>query len=174
MYKALQGGWATPSQVTKEDYYACKARADLKDPLTGFIGYCCSYGGKFWGGYAAANPKNPHGYARNGANSLARTFANCPSSTVIFNHGSYETLDFGKRSLIYCDPPYEGTTGYDATGAFNHDAFWEWCRKRKAAGATVLISSYKARPDFKVVFQVTKKTTLGKIEDSQECLFEPQ
>ena len=30
--------------------------------------------------------------------------------------------------LIYCDPPYQHTTGY-STGGFDHDKFWDTMRK---------------------------------------------
>ena len=50
--------------------------------------------------------------------------------------------DFTPRGMvIYCDPPYQGTTQYGAVGEFDSDTFWitmsKWCRDN-----VVLVSEY--------------------------------
>ena len=54
--------------------------------------------------------------------------------------------------MIYCDPPYQGTTKY-ATKGFDHEDFWQWCREMKAQGHTIFISEYNAPDDFKCVWE---------------------
>ena len=51
MFSALLQGWEPPAFVTKAEYDAAK---QLNGPpeLVGFIGICCSYSGKWFGGYA--------------------------------------------------------------------------------------------------------------------------
>lgn len=45
--------------------------------------------------------------------------------------------------MIYCDPPYQNTSGYK-TGDFNHDDFFDWCRFQKENGNVVFVSEYDA------------------------------
>lgn len=44
----------------------------------------------------------------------------------------YECKDYKDTlvsgAVIYCDPPYEGTTGYKDD--FKHIEYWDWVRKR--------------------------------------------
>ena len=54
LYKALQTGWTPPSSVTKEEYQNIKANKELYPAeLVAFVGYGCSFGGKWFNGYAA-------------------------------------------------------------------------------------------------------------------------
>ena len=62
--------------------------------------------------------------------------------------------------LGQCDPPYQGTTGYK-TGAFNHEEFFDWCRKMKAKGNSVFVSEYNAPEDFELVWQGEIKTNFS-------------
>lgn len=52
MYKALQNGYELPDNLSKEQYYDIKANKDRDKALTGFVGFGCSFGGKWFGGYA--------------------------------------------------------------------------------------------------------------------------
>jgi formyltetrahydrofolate hydrolase len=47
---------------------------------------------------------------------------------VNFINGSYLDMVIPPNSLIYCDPPYEGTTAYK--DGFDHNVFWQWCRDK--------------------------------------------
>ena len=57
MWKELQKGWITPDIITKEDYYYIKENKDEKPYLTGFVGFGCSFGGKWFGGLASNKKK---------------------------------------------------------------------------------------------------------------------
>jgi len=61
-------------------------------------------------------------------------------------------------AVVYCDPPYQGTATY-AEGNFNHDEFWEFCRKLSKTN-TVYISEYTAPADFTCILNFPKKSTL--------------
>ena len=52
MYKGLQNGYQLPDNLTKEEYYYIKGHKDTDKVLTGFVGFGCSFGGKWFGGYA--------------------------------------------------------------------------------------------------------------------------
>ena len=60
-----------------------------------------------------------------------------------------------KGYVIYCDPPYRGTTKYK-TEPFPYDEFYEWV-KEMSIHNTVLISEYWMPDDFECIWQ--KETT---------------
>ena len=80
---------------------------------------------------------------------------------------SYDEVAIKPNSVVYCDPPYKGTTGY--TRSFDHDRFWEWVRE---CPHPVYVSEYTAPPDIKTVAAFRhKKTNSQTTTDSVEKLF---
>lgn len=51
LYKAVANGWVPPTSLSEDEYQGCKLLEDT-DPLKAFAGYACSFGGKWFGGYA--------------------------------------------------------------------------------------------------------------------------
>ncbi len=86
---------------------------------------------------------------------------------VIFVHSDYRFLDLPANAIIYCDPPYEGTTKY-ATGGFDHKAFWQWCREKVSEGHKVFVSEYNAPNDFVCVWEKKVNNTLVKDSGSKQ------
>ena len=157
MWKALQTGWTPPDTVTRERYYHVKNNPDKYPPeLVGFVGFLCSFGGKWWGGYAF-NSKGDN-YAARAVRVLTKQITLLEN--VKFICGSYDSVPLPKKSLIYCDPPYSGTTEYK--NKFDHTKFFNWCRKLKSDGHTVFVSEYTAPSDFKQVLSIGHKTILDK------------
>lgn len=156
LYKALQQGWVPKEYYSKEEYQTAKDNMDICLPhLVGYLGFVCSFRGKFFNGYCGNDYLRKNGvvehYQNEKRNSLLR---------VYFYHYEYNKLEIPPKSIIYCDPPYQGTTGYK-TSSFNHDAFWQWCRDKKAEGHTIFISEYNAPNDFKCVWQMDIKDSLS-------------
>jgi DNA adenine methylase len=157
LLKSLQKGWIPPTEVNKEMYYDIKQNQDkYDDELVGFVGFLCSFGGKWWGGYAKDN--EGRNYAEVGSRALTKQAKNL--NGVEFICGSYLDMKIPKNSIIYCDPPYEGTTAYKDT--FNHTEFFQWCRDKANEGHVVFVSEYNAPDDFKCVKTVEYKTILDK------------
>jgi DNA adenine methylase len=65
-----------------------------------------------------------------------------------------------ENTVIYCDPPYEGTVKYK--NGINHIEFWEWCRNKSKEGHTLFVSEYNAPNDFECVWQMELSNTLSK------------
>ena len=65
LLNAVKAGWLPPTEVSEVDYV--KAKLEGPSALRAFVGYGCSFGGKFFGGYARSGGRN---YAANAANSL--------------------------------------------------------------------------------------------------------
>lgn len=143
----------TPENVSEEDYRQLKGSPP--SPISSWIRFECSFGNKFENGYArATDGKN---YAGIGHRAALKQSPKIQS--VEFICASYKDVN-AKNCLIYCDPPYQGTTGYK-TGEFNHEEFFDWCRKMKSKGNSVFVSEYNAPDDFELVWQGEIKTNFS-------------
>ena len=152
---ALRDGYIPPTDISKELYYAIKSKPqEYPKELVGFVGFLCSFGGQWFGGYAF-NKKGVN-YAERGSRCLVKQAKNFDG--IVFKSGSYLALEIPENSLIYCDPPYANTCKYKGTDDFNHDVFWDWCRTKTKSGHTVFISEYSAPNDFVCVKEIHHKT----------------
>ena len=163
-WNEFKNGWIPPEHVTKEEYYAIKDNKENDTKMTLFAGIICSYGGKWFGGYANNYPEHRRlkngklpNFQKEGKNGIIKQLPKIKG--VEFIHSSYQDLEIPDNSLIYCDPPYEGTTKYKDD--FNHSDFWEWCRLKSKEGHQLFISEYRAPKDFKCVKEVLTNTQLG-------------
>ena len=69
--------------------------------------------------------------------------------------GDYQTVPIQADSVIYCDIPYQGTTGY--LEAFDYERFFDWCEAQKEL---VVISEYDMPKDrFLCLASVVKQVT---------------
>lgn len=168
MYQALRAGWIPPSSVSEQEYVDIKVRKDASDPLTAFVGFGCSFGGKWFAGYA--RNKRGENYAQQARTSL---LAQLPLiRDVRFIYGDYREFS-PVRCLVYCDPPYEGMTAYGAFKGFDHAVFWETMRAWSRFNV-VVVSEYQAPPDFKCIAEIPTHTALregGKVSPRIERLF---
>lgn len=153
LYKGLQDGtFVPPTSITEQEYYEIKADKNKDPALSGFVGFACSFSGKWFGSYArnVRGKTDPTYFPGTASRSLARKFKHLDG--VSFLCQPYDALE-SVDSLIYCDPPYEGTTGYAGLPKFDHAKFWDTVRKWSQQGNTVLVSEYQAPPDFEVVWE---------------------
>jgi len=167
LLKALQDGYVPPDFVTEEEYKEVRAEKKL-EPRTAFIGFGCSYSGKWFGGYARNVRKDApdaerlnmttRNYCAESKRNLLKQLPN--TLGVTFIDIPYKKLRIPNNSLIYCDPPYEGTTKYK--DGFDHTDFWQWCRDKKAEGHTIFISEYNAPDDFICVWKREVNSSLTK------------
>ena len=145
MMQALQNGWEPPTQVS-EDLYKELQYAE-PSALRGFVGFGCSFYGKFFGGYA--RDKQHSNYAQMARTSLLKTVPALQG--VKFKCLDYRLCQFEENSLVYCDPPYVCVTDY-STGQFNNKEFWDWVRKQSQQ-QIVVASEYAAPDDFEAIWQ---------------------
>jgi DNA adenine methylase len=139
-----------PDKITEEEYINIKNnKEDYDDFLVAHCGFNATFGAKWFGGYA--RPRKLTGYDRDvicGKNLLVKQMSML--SGVKFECKSYLDLDIPPNSIIYCDPPYAGTTKYKDD--FNRDKFWKWCRDKAKEGHQVFISEYNAPDDFECIW----------------------
>jgi DNA adenine methylase len=153
MYKALQQGWIPPSSITFEEYTKIKTnKTDYPPELVAFVGFGCSFGNKWFGGYARSTCNNRvRNFAAETKNAILKNLKQI--NGVQFIHSSYDRLTIPDNSLIYCDPPYENSTHYNAVDKFDHQKFWGWVRYTVQKGHIVFVSEYTAPDDFVEVFE---------------------
>jgi len=156
LWRAVQAGWIPPELVTEEDYKEAMA-GELTNPMTAFVGFACSYGGKWFGGYARGEDRN---WAKEGQQSLLSKIARSDNGIHFFYAAFLECFVPAYNCLVYCDPPYENTTGYGAVGEFDTVAFWERVRWLENHGHTVVVSEYQAPDDFSCVLEMPTKTDM--------------
>lgn len=69
---------------------------------------------------------------------------------------SYEQVDIPENSVVYCDPPYKGTSSYISD--FDHVKFYQWCRNNPYL---IFVSEYNMPDDFFEMAQWNKTCTLA-------------
>ena len=123
---AVQNGYELPDKVTKDTYDYIKANKDIDKALTGFIGFGCSFGGRWFEGYAKNNKGT--NYAKESKNGLLKKMRGLKSDTTIFVNKSYKDVEIPSGAAVYCDPPYRETKSYSNSNKFNYEEFWEYMR----------------------------------------------
>lgn len=159
MWRELQNGWIPPKNCTEEQYKYVKEHLDENPCISGFIGFGCSYSGKWWGGLA--KDKSGRNYCLNAYNSTLKKLEKLKD--VIFTNSSYKNVKILNGSIVYCDIPYRNTTQYSKKecGVFNHEEFYEWVEDNKYK-FTILISEYKQNvPDgFDIIWEMKAKKSI--------------
>jgi len=161
LLEGLSNGYKPPENVTEDYYREVKENPESFNPAeVGFLAYCCSYAGKEWGGFARGNGSN--GQARNFASEQVRNLEKQRKGLIgaRFTNMSYLKMNIPTGSTVYCDPPYENTTGYK--GGFNHTEFWSWCNSLVDKGCKVLVSEYTAPDDWSCVWSKSVTNSLTK------------
>jgi DNA adenine methylase len=169
LYQNIQDGLEIPDIIDEDYYNSLNGSRDENDPLLAFVGFGCSFSGKYFGGYARSSDRN---YAKNAKNSLLKKFKFLDG--VEFKCENYLNLR-PENSLIYCDPPYFGTTQYDYCKDFDHELFWGIMEQWKKQGNKVIVSEYMCMSSkFECVLEMPTKTDMhtntGK-SNRVECLF---
>ena len=169
LLKYVQAGGVLPEFIDKDEYLRVKANPDGYDKwYTGFCGFIASRNGVFFSTYAGiCNTKQgERNYLREKRNNLLKQ----DLSGIKLECCSYDELVIPDNSVIYCDPPYQATTGYK--DAFDSAKFWDWVREKSKAGNKVYVSEYAAPEDFKCIWSKELTSSLsGSSKQSKEKLF---
>jgi site-specific DNA-adenine methylase len=67
------------------------------------------------------------------------------------------------KTLIYCDPPYQGTKpyGYKFETDFDYDRYWNWVREM-SKHHIVICSEQTFPEDFEIIWQKEVRRTMDK------------
>jgi DNA adenine methylase len=124
MFKAVQSGWTPPESVSREYYDFCRANRDTIDPaLRAFVAFGCSFGGREWNGHARY---------KDGRDATSEAYRSILKQAPKIRNVYFRCADYRElnpvNSVIYCDPPYDGTCKYemnDNSIEFNSEEFWD-------------------------------------------------
>ena len=136
---------------------------DYKKATDGYTAYALSYGGKCWGGWRR-DGKGKRDYVAEAYRNALKQSPKLQGVKLI--QEDYKRLVIPNNSIIYCDPPYLGTTKYK--NDFDHENFWEWCREKTKEGHKVFISEYNAPDDFKYIWSKEINSSLTKDTGSKK------
>lgn len=169
LHKAVQEGWIPPSSISELEYKEIKNSNEVSDYLKAFVGFGCSFAGRYFEGYARGGRQN---YASGSANSLLKKHTTMQD--VVFTTGNYSDIEIPNSSLIYCDIPYKSSTKKYKYGWFQHETFYLWAKEMKDKGHTVLVSEYLQNiPEGWVVeWQYESKMSVRNKEGVQESTVE--
>ena len=166
--KIVYENWQPPMYVNEEYYNDVKIAPDAFSlEEVAYIGFN-SYGGKWFAGYRR-DKVGKRDYWREHYNNIIKQIPALKG--VDFRNCSFTNLYIPKDSIIYCDPPYEGTTKYRTN--FDHKLFWDWCREKSKEGHKVYISEYNAPSDFECIWskEVSNLLNTSKTYKPTEKLF---
>jgi len=164
LYSAVADGWDPPKTISEAEYHAAKTLPD-SNPLKAFAGFCAGFGGKYFGGYARGESRN---WAAEGRRALLR---DCPGRE--FFHVDWLAMEpFACKGALYLDPPYAGTTGYAATGAFDSVVFEARVLQWAKLGVPVFVSEYEFPLGTEIWSQqLLKRASVGPGDIATERLF---
>lgn len=170
MYRCLQKGWIPQQTMEPTEYKTLKTVQDPADPRTAFAGIGCSFAGKWFGGFIG----NGEGAAKCSVGASARgLLKQLPKiQDVKFRHSDYREISLPANSLIYCDPPYEGTTQYPSVPKFDHSEFWNQVKEWTLTGHSVVVSEYYAPKEFTCVMEIPRSMCMRNSNGAQERVVE--
>ena len=147
LWVAVQNGWEPPSHISKEQYLELKQSPS--SPLRTFVGYGCSFSGRWWEGYASDSlGRNYCGNAQRSIEKM-RPFL----LGVEFSHQSYDEVII--QGTVYCDPPYQSTKAPGEKKPFDSLAFWAWVKKQSFP---VFVSEYES--ELECIWQKNVRTDM--------------
>lgn len=159
-----------PDHISEEEYNKVKNnKSSYDDWYVGLVGFCGSFGAKYFGGYARAfkndgiTPRDMSGEAIKNIKKQAPLLKG-----IKFKNCSFLDLpkDKIKGYVIYCDIPYKGTTKYK-TEEFPYEEFYKWANEM-AEHNTVLISEYNMPEVFKCIWQKETKANFDSNRTSND------
>lgn len=168
LWKAILSGWQPPETMTEELYRQAR-RGETSMELQGFIGFGCTFGGTWMGGYARSKTDPNKNFAKEAASALRRQAANLKDRSEFHNQDFEISLDAMPGDVVYCDPPYLNTSAYKGVAKMSHERFWAAIRRR-AARSVVFISEYSAPDDFECVMEIPTVLTVRSVNGNEKRL----
>ena len=146
--------------VSKEEYHKVKSnKNNYEDWYVGYVGFLCSFAGKFFNGYTGINRNSKRTTSKKGYNNLINQKIRLNKLNLF--HKDIFNIDYNKlpkNSLLYFDPPYENTTKYHSK--FDNRKFWELVNKL-SKDFIVLVSEFNAPNDYISIWSKEKVSRIN-------------
>ena len=94
-------------------------------------------------------------------NRIAADFSEEQRHRLTIGSVDFAEVEIPSDSVIYCDPPYRGTSSYSKAKHFNHDRFCDWALRQTVP---VFVSEYAMPEDFVEVAAWKKRCTMKSAE----------
>lgn len=157
-----------PNVISLDTYNKVKDnKNNYEDWYLGLVGFLGSFGAKYFGGYARHNKDDRTEQIQKGSiKNLKRQYENLKD--VKFKCCNFLDIPINKINdyVIYCDPPYRGTTKYK-TKDFPYDDFYEWI-KILSIHNIVLVSEYNMPEEFTCIWQKETKVNFDSKRNSKD------
>lgn len=160
LYQGLKNGYSIPDDISEQEYRYVKEHQEDDPILSGFVGFGCSFGGKWFGGYGRSKNRS---HAAESKRALIRDMALLKNAEFICK--DYRDVSLPDGCVIYADPPYNNTTGYGKV-KFDSNAFWEYAREVSKTHL-MLISEQTAPDDFVSIWEKPFTRTLDVNKNNQ-------
>ena len=122
---------------------------------TALIGYCASYGGRYFDGGYGRDSKGGCSIYNERLKNLKEQAPNLKDIHFFCrDYKDYLSFDI-KNALFYLDPPYKGTKQYSKQN-INYDEFYDFCRNL-SKNNIVIISEYNMPDDFECIWEKERK-----------------
>lgn len=162
MWRGLIAGSFTPPEIVSEEEWRTLKYSN-PSALRGFVGFGCSFAGRFFNGYA--RNKGGTNYAAQSARSVYKDLEKIDPTRITIKYSDYRDWSPLTGDVVYCDPPYEGTLQYSSpkTGvsAFDHEEFWNTMRDWRGRGVNVYVSEFNAPDDWEPIWEKKRKVGTG-------------
>ena len=144
-----------PEVIYEDEYKNVKSNKEkYEDWYVGLVGFCASFGAKYFGGYARDSKDDTNGkWSRGAIKNIKKQSSNLKN--IEFQCKDFREINDLNGYVIYCDPPYRNTTKYK-TETFPYEEFYDWCRQMSKDN-TVLISEYWMPDDFECIWEKESK-----------------
>lgn len=163
MWKGLQENRNIIRDIPKDFYSDVRNSYNTNnnkydDFIIGWIGFAGSFNGRFFDGGYSGKTKD-RDYIKEQISNIKKQIPLI--SGIEFHSGDYRNIIYPDNSIIYCDPPYQGTKQYSTSKNFNYNEFWQWCREMDKKGHQIYISEYNAPYDFECIWQKEMTNSLN-------------
>ena len=148
LFKKLQNDYHNiPDTISEEEYIKVKNnKLDYEDWYLGFVGFMGSFGARYFKGYARHNRYDKTEQIQKGSiKNFKKQYDSLKDCKFI--NDTYLNIRNISDSLIYCDPPYKGTTFYSKTPPINYEEYYNWVREL-SKNNIVICSEYNMPDDF--------------------------
>jgi len=177
LWIALLSGYNPPDFIDKETYHNVKENPlDFPKEFVGLTGVCASYNGNWFSSYGAFGIRTSNGkreeYYQQAVRSAKKQLAKIKDvKLAVRNYQDLKTENM-INCFIYCDPPYAQNKKVYKDKDFDHEKFWQWCKKL-SVNNYVIISEYTAPKDFEIIWekQLSKMFPKQKKDTPTEKLF---
>lgn len=163
LWEHVTAGGMIPPFISREEY--AELRKASPSWLRGLAGFGASFGGKWFGGYGVS-PRDGE-LIRQSVRAVNRQAAVFTAHDVRFRCWEFGRITPPDGAVVYCDPPYAGTTKY-STAEFDYGFFYKTLQKWSET-RYVYLSEYAVPEDVNatIIWSRDKHMPLDKASNSR-------